>query len=66
VTVTVAVVLPPSVAVSVTVCDDDTVPAVAVNVVELAAWGTVTDAGTGSAAVLFEAKVTALPPLGAG
>ena len=65
-TVTVAVVLPPSVAVSVTVCDDDTVPAVAVNVVEVAAWGTVTDAGTGSAAVLFEAKVTVLPPLGAG
>ena len=55
-TVTVAVVLPPSVAVRVTVCDDDTVPAVAVNVVELAAWGTVTDAGTGSAAVLLRPR----------
>ena len=43
VTVTVAVVLPPSVAVSVTVCEVVTVPAVGVNVVEVAAAGTVTD-----------------------
>ena len=65
-TVTVAVVLPPSVAVRVTVCEVVTVPAVAVNVVELAVAGTVTDAGTGSAVVLFEARVTVLPPVGAG
>ena len=65
VTVTVAVVLPPSVAVTVTVCDVATEPAAAVNVVELAVAGTVTDAGTGSAAVLFDASVTVLPPVGA-
>jgi hypothetical protein len=66
VTVTVAVVLPPRVAVRVTVCDVVTVPAVAVNVVEVVVWGTVTDAGTGSAVVLFEPSATVLPPLGAG
>jgi hypothetical protein len=66
VTVTVAVVLPLSVAVRVTVCELDTVPAVAVNIAEVAVAGTVTDAGTGSAVVLFEASVTVLPPVGAG
>ena len=66
VTVTLAVVLPPSVAVTVTVWDVATEPAVAVNTVELAAAGTVTVAGTGSAVVLLEASVTALPPVGAG
>jgi hypothetical protein len=65
VTVTVAVVLPPSVAVSVTVCEVVTVPAVGVKVVEVAAAGTVTDAGTGSAVVLFEASPTVAPPAGA-
>ena len=64
--VTLAVVLPPSVAVTVTVCDVATVPAVVVNVAVVAAAGTVTEVGTGSAAVLFEASVTALPPVGAG
>ncbi len=39
-------------------------PAVAVNVVDVAFAGTVTEAGTGSAA-LFEAMVTGLPPAGA-
>ena len=43
-----------------------TEPAVAVNVAEVEPTGTVTDAGTGSAVVLFEAIVTVLPPLGAG
>jgi hypothetical protein len=65
VTVTVAVVLPPSVAVTVTVWEVATEPAVAVNVVELVAAGTVTVAGTGSAVVLLEASVTGLPPVGA-
>jgi hypothetical protein len=37
---------------------------VAVNVVDVALAGTVTEAGTGSAA-LFEARMTALPPVGA-
>ena len=65
VTVTLAVVLPPRVAVTVTVCDVATVPAVAVNVAVVAAAGTVTDVGTGSAAVLLEASVTELPPVSA-
>jgi hypothetical protein len=64
-TVTVAVVLPPSVAVRVTVCEVVTVPAVGVKVVEVAAAGTVTDAGTGSAVVLFEPSPTVAPPAGA-
>jgi hypothetical protein len=64
-TVTVAVVLPLSVAVTVTVSVVATVPAVAVNVVDIVVAGTVTDAGTGSAVVLFEPSVTALPPVGA-
>jgi hypothetical protein len=42
-----------------------TEPAVAVNVVEFVAAGTVTDAGTGSAVMLLDARVTALPPGGA-
>jgi hypothetical protein len=66
VTVIVAVVLPPSVAVIVTVWDVPTVPAVAVNVVELVVAGTVTDAGTGKAALLSDESVTVLPPAGAG
>jgi len=37
-----------------------------VNVAVVAAAGTVTEVGTGSAAVLFEASVTALPPVDAG
>jgi S-adenosylmethionine/arginine decarboxylase-like enzyme len=65
VTVTVAVVLPPRVAVKVTVCGVATEPADAVNVVDVALAGTVTDAATGSAVVLLEASVTELPPAGA-
>jgi len=65
VTVTVVVVLPPRVAVRVTVCDVATEPAVAVNVAELVVAGTTTEAGTGSAAVSVEASVTVLPPAGA-
>jgi hypothetical protein len=66
VTVTVVVVLPPSVAVTVTVWEVATEPAVAVNVVELVVAGTVTVAETGSAVVLLEASVTVAPPVGAG
>src|SRR5215470_2242358 len=40
-------------------------PVVVVNVAEVASAGTVTDAGTGRAAVLLDASVTTLPPLGA-
>jgi len=65
VTVTLAVAVPPSVAVSVTPWDAATDPPVAVNVVELVVAGTSTEAGTGSAA-LFEASPTVLPPAGAG
>jgi hypothetical protein len=65
-TVTDAVALPPSVAVRVAVCDVGTEAAVAVNVAELAVAGTVTDAGTGSAAALLEASATLVPPAGAG
>jgi hypothetical protein len=36
-----------------------------VNVVDVALAGTVTDAPTGSAAVLLEASATELPPAGA-
>lgn len=64
-TVTDAVALAPRVAVSVTVWDDGTDPAVAVNVVELVFAATVTVAGTGSAGALLEASVTVLPPAGA-
>jgi hypothetical protein len=64
-TMTVVVALPPSVAVTVTVCDVTTEPPVAVNVADAAADGTVTDTGTGSAAVLLDVSVTRLPPVGA-
>jgi hypothetical protein len=66
VTVTVAVVLPPSVAVTVTVWDVATVPAVAVNVVDVVLAGTVTEAGTSNAVVLFDEIPTVLPPARAG
>jgi len=36
-----------------------------VNVADVAVAGTVTDAGTGSAAMLFDASVMVLPPVGA-
>jgi hypothetical protein len=65
-TVTVAVAAAVSVAVKVTVWDVATEPAVAVNVVEFAAAGTVTDGGTGSAVVVSDDKVTAAPAAGAG
>lgn len=65
-TITVVVAPEASVAVSVTVWDVATDPAVAVNVVELAAPGTVADAGTGSTAVLSDDKVTVAPAAGAG
>jgi hypothetical protein len=64
-TVTVAVVLPPSVAVRVTVWLVATDPAVAVKVAEDVVAATGTDAGTGSAVGLFEDNVTVLPPVGA-
>jgi hypothetical protein len=66
VTVIVTVVLPPSEAVKVTVWEVLTVPAVAVNVADVAALGTVIEAGAGSALLLSEASVTAMPPTGAG
>ena len=66
VTVTIAVVFPPSVAVSVTVCGVKTAPPVAVNVADVAAAATTTEAGTGSAAVLFDPSVRVLPPARAG
>jgi hypothetical protein len=65
-TVTVAVVLPPSVAVSVTVWDAATVPALAVNVVDVVLAGTLIEAGTGNAVVLFDEIPTVLPPVRAG
>jgi hypothetical protein len=43
-----------------------TVPAVAVNVVEVVSAATVTEAGGDSAAGLFDDSVTALPPVRAG
>jgi hypothetical protein len=66
VTTTIAVVLPPSVAVSVTVCEVRTALLVAENVVELAPAGTVTELGTGSALALSDDSETTVPPLGAG
>jgi hypothetical protein len=66
VTVTVAVALPLSVAVSATVWDVATAPAVTVNAVDVAAAGTVTDAGTGKTVVLSDDTATALPPTAAG
>ena len=65
VTVTVAVVLPPRVAVTVTVCGVATVPADPVNVIEVAPAGTAMEAGTVSAAVLLDATATLAPPVGA-
>lgn len=66
VTLTVAVVFPPSTAVSVIVCGAVTEPAVTENVADVAETGTVTEAGTGNAAVLFDESVATLPPAGAG
>ena len=40
-------------------------PAGAVNVADIAPGGTLTEAGTGSAAGMLDASVTALPPVGA-
>jgi len=65
-TPTVVLVLPPRVAVRVTVCAVDTVPAITVNVAELVEPGTDTNGGTPSAAALLEASATELPPVGAG
>jgi hypothetical protein len=65
VTVTVAVLLAPSVAVTATVCAVATNAAVALNVAEFVAAATVTEAGMGSAVVLFEASATVLPLAGA-
>jgi hypothetical protein len=66
VTLNVAVALEPSVALTVTVCVVATEAAVAVNVADDAAEGTVTEAGTGNAAVLVDESVATLPPAGAG
>ena len=63
--VTVAMVLPPSGAVTVTVSEAATEPAVAVKVAVVVVAGTVSEAGTGNAVVLFDASVTVLPPAGA-
>jgi branched-subunit amino acid aminotransferase/4-amino-4-deoxychorismate lyase len=65
VTVTAPVALAPSVAVTVTVWDVATEPAVAVNVVEFVVAGTVAEAGTGNAVMLFDDSATILPPAGA-
>jgi hypothetical protein len=65
-TETVAVaLLAPSVAVKVEVCGVVIAPDVAANVVDVAPAGTVAEGGVGSAAVLLEASVTRLPPVGA-
>jgi hypothetical protein len=64
VTVTVAAVLAPSVAVTVAVCGAATEAPVARNVPDGEPAGTVTDAGTGNAA-LFELSATTPPPAGA-
>jgi len=66
VTVTVAAVLPFSVAVTPTVCVVATEPAVTVNAIDVAAAGTVTDPGTGNAVVLFDDSATVLPAASAG
>jgi hypothetical protein len=63
-TVTVVEVLPPSDAVTVAVCAAATEAAVAVNAMADDPAGTVTDAGTGRAA-LFDASDTTPPPAGA-
>src|SRR6202008_713490 len=64
-TVNVTAAVPPSMAVSVTVCGDVTVAAVTVKVADPEPAGTVTEAGTGSTVVLLDASVTVLPPVGA-
>lgn len=66
VTLTVAVVLPPRAAVTTTACGVATEPAVAVNVADVAAAGTVTEAGTGRAVALLDESVTVLPAASAG
>jgi hypothetical protein len=66
ITLTVAVALPPSTAVKMVVCGVSTEPAVAVKAADDAAEGTVTEAGTGNAAVLVDESVATLPPAGAG
>jgi hypothetical protein len=63
--VTEAVVLPPRVAVKVTVWGVATDAAVAANVVDGELAGTVAELGTGSAVALSDASVTMLPPAGA-
>jgi hypothetical protein len=65
VTVTVAEIFPLSVAVTVTGWDVTTDPAVAVNVVDVALAATVTEAGIGRTAGLFDVSVTVTPPAGA-
>jgi hypothetical protein len=57
--------LAPRVAVTVAVCGAATAPDVAANVVDVEPAGMIAEGGVGSAAVLFEAKMTMLPPLGA-
>jgi hypothetical protein len=64
-TVTVAVTLAPSVAVTTAVCVVATEPLTAVNGADVAPAGTVTDAGTARTDGLFELSATALPPGGA-
>ena len=63
--VTVAEVLPLSVAVTVRGWDVATDPAVAVNVVDVALTATVTEGGTGRTVGLFDTSVTVPPPAGA-
>jgi hypothetical protein len=63
-TMTVVVMVAPSVALTVTLCGVVTEPLDTVNAAEVEDAGTVTDAGTGSAA-LFDANATTLPPVGA-
>jgi len=65
-TVTVAVVLPPSDAETTTVCGVATDPALVVNEADVAVAATVTDAGTSSAVVLSDDRVTVMPAGGAG
>ncbi len=65
VTVTVVLALTPSVAVAVTLWEVATDPVVTVNAADVAAAGTVTDVGTGSALALLDESATMLPPTGA-
>jgi hypothetical protein len=66
VTLTATVVFPFSAAVRVTDWGVRTVPAVAVNTVEVVVAATFTEAGTDSAAGLLDVNVTVLPPARAG